>query len=71
MAKIVRDSKTGQFVVRSDKRRGAVIEEIRTKRDYSLKGYGSLKDEYSVKREIDITKPISGQTMKKGTKRKK
>ena len=44
------------------------IRDTETGEIFVLKGYGALKGEYSVKKGIDLTKPIFAQTEKKKAK---
>ena len=46
----------------------STIRDTETGMTFALKGYGALKGEYSVKKGIDLTKPILAQTEKKKTK---
>ena len=43
----------------------STIRDTETGETFVLKGYGALKGEYSVKKGIDLTKPIFAQTEKK------
>ena len=42
-----------------------VIEDKQTGRIATLKGYGALRDDYVVRKGIDLTKPIAPQVSKK------
>ncbi len=46
----------------------STVRDTETGETFVLKGYGALKGEYSVKKGIDLTKPIFAQTEKKKTK---
>jgi hypothetical protein len=46
----------------------STIRDTETGETFVLKGYGALKGEYSVKKGIDLTKPIFAQTEKQKTK---
>lgn len=70
MAKIGRDAQSGEFVTQTalTKRPRTTVMETVTIRDkrsgkvLPLKGYGSLKGQFSVKPGMDISKPIAAQT---------
>jgi hypothetical protein len=54
----------GRFVVQSDLG-SSTIRDTETGKTFALKGYGALKGEYSVKKGINLAKPILAQTEKK------
>jgi hypothetical protein len=57
-----------KFVVQTAPGSTTTIRDTETGETFVLKGYGALKGEYSVKKGIDLTKPIFAQTEKKKTK---
>ena len=64
--KVGRNSQTGQFTIVKEKGETVVVEKV-TGKKLPLKGYGALKGRYVVRDGIDITKPISPQSIRKGT----
>ncbi|MEQ1936161.1 MAG: hypothetical protein ABL962_20080 [Fimbriimonadaceae bacterium] len=66
MARIARDSPTGRFTIRSESgSKRSVIRDKKTGKTLPLKGYGALKDEFVVRKGLNITKPIAEQVSKK------
>lgn len=71
MAKIGRNARSGRFVTvstASQQPRATVKESVRIRdessgRELTLQGYGSMKGKYVVKPGVDISKPISAQTL--------
>lgn len=65
MPRIKRDSSTGRFTVRSEgDGKRATIQEGRSGAVLDLKGYGALKGEFTVRRGINLSKPIAAQAAK-------
>ncbi len=67
MNKAKRIASSGKFVVKSDPG-SSTIRDTESGTTFALKGYGALKGEYSVKRGINLTKPILAQAEKKRAK---
>jgi hypothetical protein len=61
MAKIARNSTSGQFTVSSSGGKRTTIRNAGTGQVLGLKGYGALKGEFAVKKGIDLSKPIAAQ----------
>ena len=64
MAKIKRNTPAGRFTVTNAGDGTATIRSEDTGAVRTLKGYGSLKGEYVVRKGIDITRPIAAQAAK-------
>jgi len=70
MAKIARNRSTGKFTVSTgDDGGGATIRDQRTGKLLALKGYGSLKGKFEVKKGLNLSKPIAAQVVKKAVKK--
>jgi len=66
MAKIGRNKSTDRYSTRFEPGSDAlVIEDKQTGKVTTLKGYGALRDDYVVRKGIDLTKPIASQAAKK------
>lgn len=66
MSKIGRNKSTERYSTRFEP--GAdvlVIEDKRTGKTATLRGYGALRGDYVVRKGIDLTKPIAAQAAKK------
>jgi len=59
----------GKFEITSDLGFPA-IKDMESGQTLSLKGYGGLKGEYSVKKGINLSKPILAQTLRKASRAK-
>ena len=65
MSKLERDRSAKRFALRPGRRIGeTVIHDRQTGKRLVLKGYGALKDEYVVRKGIDLAKPIAAQVAK-------
>ena len=70
MPKIRRDSSSGKFTLRSERGSGTVIiQDKKTGKILTLKGYGALKGEYVVKKGINLSKPIAAQATRSKSRR--
>jgi hypothetical protein len=67
MNKAKRVASRGKFIVKPDLG-SLTIRDTETGKTFTLKGYGALKGEYSVKKGINLTKPILAQVAKKRPK---
>lgn len=70
MTKIARNKSTGRFTISANgKDSPATIRDSSSGRMLHLKGYGALKDEFSVRKGLNLSKPIAAQTIKKGSRK--
>lgn len=68
MAKIARNKSTGRFTVAANgKDKPATIRDSKSGRTLPLKGYGALKGEFEIRKDLDLSQPIAAQVAKKGT----
>ena len=72
MAKIGRNKSTERYSTRIEPGTDVlVIEDKHTGKVTTLRGYGALRDDYVVRKGIDLTKPIASQVSKKASHRTK
>jgi hypothetical protein len=65
MAKIARNKSTGQFTVSANgKGSPATIRDSQSGRALPLKGYGALKGEFTIRKGMNLSKPIAAQAAK-------
>jgi hypothetical protein len=65
MARIGRNKSTGRFTVSANgKGSPATIRDAKSGRMLPLKGYGALKDEFEVRKGVNLSKPIAAQAAK-------
>lgn len=66
MPKIGRNKSTERYATRLEPGTDVlVIEDKHTGKVSTLRGYGALRDDYEVRKGIDLTKPIAPQASKK------
>ncbi len=66
MAKIARNGTSGRFIVASDgEGKRTTIRDARSGKTLTLKGYGSMKGEFQVRKGLNLSQPIAAQAAKR------